>query len=219
MGCKGVPKADDCTKQGEVQKKWRDEVALVPGAAPFVPRGRRPKASGAVAGTDLAKKLKTSEAARKKAEAETKRLRDAKLPKTAAQPPNEQVKAFQKKLKGLREALTVDPTDVDLQAAVKKVEQAIDAEKPTQVVHISELHAELEELEGKVREGMEKVKTNSSQIESIKKQISNVIAANDLENEKIVALKARIAERTVVAPIIIERDLQTATIAQCFENA
>ena len=183
------------------------------------PRSPPKRRKNAAADTDLAKKLKASEAARKKAEAEAKRLRDAKLPKAAAQQPaNEQVKALHKKLNGLKEALVVDPTDVDLQAAVKKVEQAIDAGKPTQVVHISELNAELEELEGKVREGMEKVKTKSSQIESIKKQIFNVIAANDLEIEKSVALKARIAERTVVAPIIIERDLQTVNIAQYCEK-
>ena len=67
--------------QAAAQEKWKAEKTLVLGAAPHVlvgGRRRKAAATSPIDASELAKQLKAIEARAKKAEAEAKRLRDAK---------------------------------------------------------------------------------------------------------------------------------------------
>ena len=103
--CKGLPLPEYMGKQAALQAKWRAENAMVPGAAPYVAaNGRRrkpatasPKDSG---NDDLAKKLRASEAERKKLATQLKQ-QTAPKPHDAKAPASDEAKALEKKVKRL----------------------------------------------------------------------------------------------------------------------
>ena len=144
-------------KQAALQKKWNAENALVPGAAPYVaPGGRRRKANAPPADNDMAKKLKEAEAGRKKAEAEAKRLRDAKaLKKPVVPAATGEVKTLEKKLTNLETVLADDPTDKVIQDLIKAVKEAIEKMKPSQVLDLAQLHAQLNEVNEEIQKGVD----------------------------------------------------------------
>ena len=106
FGCNGRPDKKYMEKQSKLQQKWKAEKALTPGAAPYVPPGRRGKAAGKDgANTTAAQKTKELQDVNKKLVAEIKMFKNDKKGSVAGGAPpdkaatNQEVKALEQELK------------------------------------------------------------------------------------------------------------------------
>ena len=227
--CSGLPSKQYMGLQAEAQKKWSAENALVPGAAPHVPSGSRKRKPAVAspkdpASDDLRKKLQAAETRAKKAEAQLKQNGNGK-PKalaTKAPPQTDEEKELEKKVKGFTTALAVDPENEILKKCLKDAEAAREAAKPAQVLDLAQLHGELNELEDQVKVGMSWIHKKNAVYESIKKQIITKVASVHEIEAKAEALRATIAERTVVAsPVVVPAapcNLDTVHLSAYFER-
>ena len=209
--CGGLPEPDHIDGQAEAQRAHK---GLKPGAAPYIPPGKRAAAAGANAKAKAespeAKRIREQAAKIKKQDEELKKLRagggggghavgksdDAADPKA--------VKELENKLKDAKTMAAKFPDEKSCAEMVAKFEAQLLEARPPKAVQTSELQKQLEDCEKAIKEAEEK---DTKKQEFIAKKYQEVtkqrlaIAQDILQNRaKIKVIAAQFAERTLAAP-------------------
>ena len=211
--CGGLPEPDHIDKQAEAQRAHR---GLKPGAAPYVPPGKRAAAAGANAKAKAkaesleAKRIKEQDAKIKKQDDELKRLRAGTggagnaVDKGGDVADTKAVKELENKLRDAKAFAAKFPGERSCPEMVAKFEAQLLEARPPKAVQTSELQKELEDCEVAIKEAKEKDEKKkqflTKKMEEVAKQ-RNAICLGIMEKEaRIKVITAQLAERAPAAP-------------------
>ena len=212
--CGGLPEPDHIDKQAEAQRAHR---GLKPGAAPYVPPGKRAAAAGAKpkakakAESPEAKRIREQDARIKKQDDELKKLRAGgggggagnavdKGGDAADTKAKDLLKALEAKLQRAKKMAADYPDDLDFSKMVTKIENEIQEARPAKTAQTKlQLLQEVEVLEGSIKAAREQIEKKRKWIgektAEVRGQICKLCDANLGREFELAELNMLLAER------------------------